>query len=600
MTEKLVSLWDDEDLEIPQEKKRIKKIKEKIDNPKEQKTVKKSKKVTMSLDEQIESVTNEVLNVLGKQKDNFIVIKDYNTYINYINECIKAGEVAIDTETNNTVDYINCKLMGLCLYYPGGKQAYVPVNHVNKDTKERLSWQLTESQIAEGLKILYANRPHFEPRYEDDYYGDWYREVLLPKARKEFPYTIFQNAKFDYQVLKCTCGVECPCDWDTLYGTKLLDENTFNAGLKAQYIEKIDPTQQKYDIEGLFEGLEYAIFDPEIFAYYAATDAMMTWKLYKYQMNQFLLPENEKLYKLAIEVEMPCTQVTAEMELRGVYYDQEYSARLKDKYHNKLNILNDNLTKVIEAIKPQIQAWKETDDAKNIQWKKQSEKQRANAVKSTNYDETLWKNIQGIWYKKSKSKLEQLDEEITVSSLDSPTQLGIILYDILKCPIVNKEKPRGTGDDELEAIKGKHISNEMDNFIALIQQARELNKLINSFIDSLPNKINQKDGRIHGSFNQYGTATGRYSSSEPNLQQIPSHNKELRMLFKAEPQYKDKDLIDNKVILSYLDEVNTFDRGWVNVKYLNVGDKIETADNEFYSILSINNINDNFELILAI
>ncbi len=553
----------------------------------------------MSLDEQIEYITTEVIRILGKQKDNFIVIKDYKSYIDYINSCIQAGEVAIDTETNNTVDYINCKLMGLCLYYPGGKQAYIPVNHVNKDTKERLSWQLNESQIAEGLKMLYANRPVFEPRYEDDYYGDWYREVLLPQSRKKFPYTIFQNARFDYQVLKCTCGVECPCDWDTLYGTKLLDENTHKAGLKAQYIEKIDPTQEKYDIENLFEGLEYAIFDPELFAYYAATDAMMTWKLYKYQMEQFLLPENERLYRLAIEVEMPCTQVTAEMELRGVYYDQEYSSRLKDKYHSKLNILNEKLGEVIETLKPEIQKWKETDEANDLQWKKQSEKQRANAVKSANYDESLWLNVQGVWYKKSKSKVEQLDEEITVTSLDSPTQLSIILYDVLHCKIVNKEKPRGTGDDELEAIKATHTSEFLDNFINLIQQSRELNKLINSFIDSLPEKINKKDGRIHGSFNQYGTATGRYSSSEPNLQQIPSHNKELRMLFKAEPQYKDKDLIDNKVSLSYLDEVNTLSRGWVNVKSLNVGDKIETDENEFKSVTNITKIDDKYEVYLA-
>ena len=62
-------------------------------------------------------------------------------------------------------------------------------------------------------------------------------------------------------------------------------------------------------------------------------------------------------------------------------------------------------------------------------------------------------------------------------------------------------------------------------------------KLLDAFINSLPEKVNPKTGKIHCSFNQYGAATGRFSSSEPNLQQIPSHSKNIRLLFTADTDY---------------------------------------------------------------
>ena len=68
-------------------------------------------------------------------------------------------------------------------------------------------------------------------------------------------------------------------------------------------------------------------------------------------------------------------------------------------------------------------------------------------------------------------------------------------------------------------------------------QYRETAKLLTTYIDKLPNCVNPNDGRIHCKFNQYGAVTGRMSSSDPNLQNIPSHNKDIRKMFVAQDGY---------------------------------------------------------------
>ena len=69
-----------------------------------------------------------------------------------------------------------------------------------------------------------------------------------------------------------------------------------------------------------------------------------------------------------------------------------------------------------------------------------------------------------------------------------------------------------------------------------ILKVRSLSVLINTFVDKLPNSV-ARDGRIHGQFKQIGADTGRMSSAEPNLQNIPSHAVDIRHMFRATPGY---------------------------------------------------------------
>ena len=120
-------------------------------------------------------------------------------------------------------------------------------------------------------------------------------------------------------------------------------------------------------------------------------------------------------------------------------------------------------------------------------------------------------------------------------NIASPRQVGDILFGKLK--ITDKPKKTKTGqyvtsEEVLQQLKGKHP------IVNLILAHRALKKLIGTYVDALPKLVNPRTGHIHTSFNQAVTATGRLSSSEPNLQNIPvrgEDGREIRRAFVPEP-----------------------------------------------------------------
>ena len=120
-------------------------------------------------------------------------------------------------------------------------------------------------------------------------------------------------------------------------------------------------------------------------------------------------------------------------------------------------------------------------------------------------------------------------------NIASPKQVGDILFSKMK--IVEKAKKTKTGqyvtsEEVLQQLKGKH------EIVADILEHRGLKKLLGTYVDALPKLINPRTGHIHTSFNQTVTATGRLSSSDPNLQNIPvrgEDGKEIRKAFVPEP-----------------------------------------------------------------
>ena len=469
------SLWGSE-FDVIKQPEKTQKILDKINNPKKVKSVEKViQSKSTSIEDKIKLIEENVHRILGVYEENTVTIRSYKIFHEYISSAIENGVIAIDTETNNSLDPLTCKIMGLCIYTPGQKNAYIPVNHINRLTGEKLDNQITEAQIKYELDRLCNTK------------------------------IIMHNGKFDYEVIKCTCDCELNIYWDTMIGSRLLNENE-SAGLKYQYISKIDPSIEKYNIEHLFEKMQYEIFDPTLFALYAATDAYMTYKLYLYQLNEFTLPGNEKLYSLFMDVEIPIITISAKMELLGIEIDKEYSDNLALKYRNKLADIQSKISEELSKYDTQILRWKLTPEA--------------------NFKPRSTKPNKDGEFKLQKSKAEQLDNPIKLSS---PTQLAIFLYDILKIQAVDKKNPRGTGVEILQQI-------DLD-ICRLILEERSILKMLNAFIEALPKLISTKDNRLHSHFNQLGTDTGRFSCNNPNLQQIPSSNKEIRMMFKASDGY---------------------------------------------------------------
>ncbi len=133
------------------------------------------------------------------------------------------------------------------------------------------------------------------------------------------------------------------------------------------------------------------------------------------------------------------------------------------------------------------------------------------------------------------ARMNQIEEEVhRLAGMDfniaSPKQVGEVLFD--KLHIVEKAKKTKTGqyvtsEEVLESLRGKH------DIVGKILEHRGLKKLLGTYIDALPLLINKETGKIHTSFNQTVTATGRLSSSNPNLQNIPIRNEDGKEIRKA-------------------------------------------------------------------
>ena len=137
-------------------------------------------------------------------------------------------------------------------------------------------------------------------------------------------------------------------------------------------------------------------------------------------------------------------------------------------------------------------------------------------------------------------RMEEVEREIYELAggefnIASPRQVGEVLFDKLKIVEKAKKTKKGqyvTNEEVLQSLKGKH------KIVGEILEHRGLKKLLGTYIDALPKLINSRTGHIHTSFNQATTATGRLSSSDPNLQNIPvrgEEGKEIRKAFIPEP-----------------------------------------------------------------
>jgi len=414
-----------------------------------------------SIVSRIQNIVAMVETKLGKYRDRYILIREEKDLDDYISKCIENGVISIDTETTG-LDPMLDDIAGICIYTPGEKGAYIPINHISYITQERVENQLPVEFLREQFTRLYEHNIE----------------------------SIMFNAAFDIRVMRNCVGVNnIYCTWDCYLAARCLNENEPANGLK--------PLHQKYVLDGvgdawsfgeLFKGIPFTMIPLKTAYLYAARDPHITYELYDYQ-KQYLREDIDRedlrdVYWVFNNIEMPCVQVICDMEDTGIEFDFEYNAELKDKYHKLLDEKIEGFYECCKAYSKEIEA-----------------------------------------YRKANPNCK-LDDPINIAS---PTQLAILLYDIIKCEPVDKKSPRGTGEEILKKLK-LPICNA-------ILEYRTTSKLVDTYIDKLPDCVNPNDGRIHCKFNQYGADTGRMSSSDPNLQNIPSHNKDIRKMFKATDGY---------------------------------------------------------------
>jgi len=237
----------------------------------------------------------------------------------YFDKCYRNTIVAIDTETDNSVDPRTAVMVGLCLFTPYSRPVYIPVNHYDSITLQKIPNQVSIEKLSEKIQGFIDNQC----------------------------FCIYHNAKFDVNVIDTNYGIRLPISWDTMIAAKVLNENDISAALKYVYVKYIEPAQPTYNIANLFTENKTAPIDG--FALYSAIDPYDTYKLYLMQKKTLESPTMQKLYHLLVDLEFKITEIAAEMEQEGALFDKDLAEKYLDKY---TKIVKEKQDKISEFFKP--------------------------------------------------------------------------------------------------------------------------------------------------------------------------------------------------------------------------------------------------------
>ncbi|NBA76870.1 DNA polymerase I [Emticicia sp. ODNR4P] len=336
--------------------------------------------------------------------------------------------ICFDTETTS-VDAVEAELVGLAFAYRKGEAFYVPV----------------PADQAQAQAIV-----------------DEFRPVLENENIEK----IAQNIKYDLMVLQRYGLTVRGKLYDTMLAHYLIEpEKRHNMDILAEDYLNYTPVsiEELIGKKGAKQGNMRDV-ELEKIKEYAAEDADITLQL-KDRLHP-ILAENAGAVKLFEEVEMPLTQVLADIEMEGVRIDTEFLGNMSKELETDMRIVQD---RVFE--------------------------------------------LAGVEF-----------------NIGSPKQLGEILFEKLKLDPKAKKTKTGqymTGEEILSKLESEHeIAKKILDF-------RELQKLKSTYVDALPQLVSPTTGRIHTSFNQAVAVTGRLSSTNPNLQNIPIRTPRGREIRKA-------------------------------------------------------------------
>jgi len=419
--------------------------------------------------------------VITEEKDLEKLVKDF----------AKEKIISVDTETTSQIA-MDAELVGISLSKKEGEAFYIPVGHNLQNQESNLKNQNDNLKLNNGLDSRLRGNDG-EERDSSSKVGmtrallqsagqaemesrQLPKELVLEKLRlmleDEKVKKIGHNLKYDYIVFKNAGITLGGIYFDTMIVAYLLNQNLRSPKLDDVAFSEIG-IEMIHIQEIIGKGKDEINFkDVSIEnAYkYACEDADVALRLYNHLRAELGEKNQKGLYE---QIEAPLIPILAEMEMAGILVDGK--------------VLKDNSKKMTARItKLEKEIYKLAGDEFNI---------------------------------------------------NSPSQLQVILFEKLKLQDKIEDKRElkklknggySTGAGELEKLVGTH------QIVEKISIYRELSKLKSTYLDSLPKLINPRTGRIHTSFNQAITATGRLSSSDPNLQNIPirtSEGKEIRKAF---------------------------------------------------------------------
>lgn len=424
---------------------------------------------------------------LNKEKPKAVRVSTVNAELNEMSKAVqeyfKDSKAILIRTKEQLHDYVtNCIEAG-----------YAGIDTETTGLDRQNDWIVGASLYYPGGVECYIPMKHLVPIFESPYKGQLsYEEVSEEFKRMENSSIrlIFANADYDLAMIYKDLKVDF-CDrfyYDVLLAWRCLKENELHNDLKFLY--------NKYVLKGKGDPKRFSDFfsvklfpfsDPEIAKLYAANDAKITYDLFKWQL-PYVTESHPKCKKAHLEaisrliwdLEMPMVKVCQNMHRTGMYIDKNVANALKKRYREDYN-------KEMKKLQDMVQ---EIIDNSTVSYSGKRPFTR------------------GVDFNPS-----------------SPPQVKYLVYDLLQVP---KGNSSGTGKEVLNEIN-LPVTNQ-------ILKVRSLSVLINTFVDKLPNSV-ARDGRIHGQFKQIGADTGRMSSAEPNLQNIPSHAVDIRHMFRATPGY---------------------------------------------------------------
>ena len=341
-----------------------------------------------SLLDRINAVVQQTQARLSHYKDQFELIQTKSRLHEYIDKCIANNIIDIDTETTG-LDPITDQIVGACIYTPGEKAAYIPINHISYITNQRLDGQLTNNEVAEEFQRLV----------------DANTQIIM------------FNAKFDIRVIRHQLGVYMTPAWDGFIAGKCLKENEEEGNLKYLWKKYCSPDKEAehFTFEKMFEGICFNLIPITTAYLYAAKDALMTHELYEFQ-KPYLTETDEKcksldmtrLARLYREIELPIITTIADIEDRGVHLNVPLAREMSVEYHKLMDEQLDKFYAELEKYRNQLNSYLST------------------------HPQT------------------KLEDPINIGS---PTQLAELFYDVLQVTPPDKRNSRGTGVDILKAMK---------------------------------------------------------------------------------------------------------------------------------------------------
>ena len=352
-------------------------------------------------------------------------------------------------------------------------------------------------------------------------------ESLLKKLKEQLIFIIGTEKSIDEKLIikKHIKSIYIYND-NNIYEIKFNDENEFSSYFK-ETLENENIKKYSYGLNEMYVILEQngillkgIEFDAEIAAY-----------ILNPSNNHYKLEELASQYlNIDISEYLEAVGANQEKETQMTLFSQEENNIDFEKYHNA--IYTYVIAKLIEVMEQKMQEISSMDLFKNI------EMPLVKVLAEMQYEGIYVDKEELISFgDKLKEEIESIKQEIYNLSgeefnINSTQQLGVILFEKLKLPVYKKTKKGYSTDvDILEKLKPEHP------VIEKILEYRTLMKLNSTYIDGLIGYINEYTKKIHSYFHQTVTATGRISSTEPNLQNIPTRaeqGKQIKKAFKAQ------------------------------------------------------------------